>query len=130
MSGGTLASGHSDGVVRLWDWRRREAVDELRGHTKVVCGLTQLRDRRLASVSWDKTVRVWDVAARPCVGVVTASTELYCCCVTADGGLAAGCGDGSVLVLGFPWARRSAAVVGWVAAWADERGLKPRAHVC
>jgi len=33
----------------------------------------------------------------------------------ADGGLVINLDDGNVVVLGFPWARRSAAVVGWVA---------------
>jgi len=122
LTDGTLVSGHSGGVVRLSDWRRREVVGELCGRTDNVRGLAQLPDARLASASDDKTVRIWDVAARACVGVVTAPSPLHCCCVTADGGLAVGCGDGRVLVLGFAWARRSAAVVGWVAVRAAAYG--------
>ena len=116
---GTVASGHIDGVVRLWDWRRREAVGELRSHEadKRLLGLAQLPDGRLASTSDDKTVRVWDVATRACVGVASATSSFNRCCVTADGELAVGCEDGSVLVYAFAWERRSAAVVGWVAAW-------------
>ena len=65
-------------------------------------------------------VRLWDVAARACVGVIAAPATPWCCCVTADGGLAAGCDDSRVLVLSFAWARRSAAVVGWVAVRCGE----------
>jgi len=117
LTDGTVASGHDDGVVRLWYTRRRKIVGELRGHTARVSGLARLPGGRLASVSTDGTVRLWVAAARACVGlVVTAPSTPKCCCVTAVGGLAVSCGDGSVLVLDFPWTRRSAAVVGWVVA--------------
>ena len=72
LTDGTVASGHSDGVVRLWDWRRLQAVGELHGHTARVTVMAQMPKGRFASVSDDKTVRIWDVAARTCVGVITA----------------------------------------------------------
>jgi len=121
LSDGTLASGHDDGAVRLCDVHRGEAVSELRGHTEAVRDLAQLRDGRLASVSEDDVARLWDVAARACV-VVTTPSAPCCCCATAAGELAMGCDDGTMLVLGFAWARRTAAVV--VRA-AESVGLKP-----
>ena len=34
----------------------------LRGHGNYVLSVTQLRDGRIASGSWDKTIRVWDIS--------------------------------------------------------------------
>jgi len=95
LTDGTVASGHLDGAVRLWDWRRRECMATMTGHAAArdMFGLAQLPDGRLVSASRDKTVRIWDVAARACVGVITESTQLWKCCITADGRLAVACGD-------------------------------------
>jgi len=118
LADGTLASGHYNGVVRLWDVRRLQCVGELRGPTCEVCNLAQLGDGRLIGVARDQTAALWDVAARTCVGVLRARNNLERCCATSDGGVAVGCNGGSVTLLGIVWARRGVAVVGWVAAWA------------
>ncbi len=52
----------TDSVVRLWSTKTGALVGELRGHTQQIKDLQFTRDgRRLVSVSWDKSVRVWDV---------------------------------------------------------------------
>jgi len=116
LGDGTVASGNNDGSVQLWDVRRRECVGELRGPYKRLQWLAQLGDGSLAAVGRDTSAGLWDVARRARLGVVSTLYRLECCCATVDGGLAMGCADGSVVVLGFPWARRGVAVVGWVAA--------------
>jgi len=70
--GSTVAVGLSNGAIELWELRTGLKLGELRGHTSYVFGLAQLPDGRLASTSDDKTVRIWDVVARACVGVITA----------------------------------------------------------
>ena len=45
-------------------------VGVLEGHTLTVCGLALTPSGQLVSVSWDKTVRVWDVSTRQCTAVL------------------------------------------------------------
>ena len=119
LSDGGVASGHNDGVVRVWDVARWEAVGEVCGGTQEVRGLAEVWDGRVVSVDCVGVVRLWDVATRTRVGVIKTARRSTCtCCVTLDGSVLLGTIGGRVLVVGFPWARRGAAVVGWAAMWA------------
>ena len=63
--GNTLASGSSDGVVRLWDLRRRGRPAELWKHVLPVYSVAFSPDgKKLASGSADCTARIWDVAGK------------------------------------------------------------------
>lgn len=55
-----LATGTSDGVVRLWDLRSGEVVRSLVGHTGPVTCL-QFDERHLATGSNDRSIRIWDL---------------------------------------------------------------------
>ena len=54
--------------MRLWDIKRRKECGRLSGHTDGVCSLAVLPDGRLASGSYDETIRIWDVATLQEVG--------------------------------------------------------------
>lgn len=60
---GMLASAGADGTIRLWDPRSRRQIRQLAGHTDVVHDIAFSRDgTKLASASWDSTIRVWSAA--------------------------------------------------------------------
>ena len=64
----------------------------LEGHSGRVAALCLLPDGRLASGSWDNTIRLWDVAT----GAETARLEghsgwVIALCLLPDGRLASGC---------------------------------------
>ncbi|MCO5998904.1 WD40 repeat domain-containing serine/threonine protein kinase [Actinoallomurus rhizosphaericola] len=63
--GRTLATGSSDGPLRLWDVATRHNTTTLTGHTGIVVSVAFSPDgKTLASSSADRTVRLWDVATR------------------------------------------------------------------
>ncbi len=55
-----LASGGSDGIVRLWDLRSGDIVRQLLGHTGPITSV-QFDDTCLITGSADSTVRIWDL---------------------------------------------------------------------
>ena len=63
--GTKLASGSTDGIVKVWDPTTGECLWTLRGHSAVVRSVCFSSDgKQLTSGSEDKTVRNWDLATR------------------------------------------------------------------
>jgi WD40 repeat protein len=74
-----IATGDVTGIVRLWDIDsigQRDELITLRGHEGPVSVLSFSRNAPLvASGSWDKTVRFWDLRTRKVVGQLTAHRD-------------------------------------------------------
>ena len=92
----TLARGGRDSLVRLWR-NDGQSLGSLQGHHQSVLGLAALPGAHLASVSRDRSLRLWDVVARRCKRVVTAHTASALCVTALPGGdLATGGADALV----------------------------------
>ncbi len=62
MATGTGVGGQLENAIQLWDLRTGQVVQTLRGHQKRVTALAVTPNGKvLASGSWDRTVRLWDM---------------------------------------------------------------------
>lgn len=50
----------SNGDTRLWDLKNMKLLEVYNEHTKIVSCVTLLMNNRIASSSWDHTVKVWN----------------------------------------------------------------------
>jgi WD40 repeat protein len=67
-----LASGHDDGIIRLWELGDQRLVGEFPNHQRPISALAFGPDgRRLASAGEDKLVRFWDIEADRLLGTCT-----------------------------------------------------------
>src|SRR5947209_11181975 len=85
-----LASSYSDGRIQVWELQAPQpatCVQTLSGHSNWVQGLAFAPDgSRLASSSWDRTVRVWDVESGRCLHTLEGHTErVQCLAWSPDG---------------------------------------------
>ncbi|MCC3407748.1 MAG: NACHT domain-containing protein [Microcoleus sp. PH2017_10_PVI_O_A] len=74
--GKLLATGDSDGIVRLWEASSCREILTCKGHTNVVESVAFSPDGKiLASASYDKTIELWDVKTGECLKVLQGHTE-------------------------------------------------------
>jgi hypothetical protein len=103
-----LASGGRDATIRLWHESGR-ALGTLEGHTRSVLGLCALEApgspreqslgaRRLASVSRDRSLRLWDLDTRCCTHSVRAHDGAALCVLRLADGLLSGGADGKLRI--------------------------------
>jgi WD40 repeat protein len=72
----TLATGHDDGRVCLWDWQTRELLFAVSGHERAVSALAFSADGgRLASAGEERLIHVWDVQQGSHTGVLEGHTD-------------------------------------------------------
>lgn len=96
LEGGWTASGGRDAAIRIQN-ADGGAVRHLRGHEQSVLGLAPLPGQRLASVSRDRTLRIWNWASASCDTSVTAHDSAVLDVIALPGGkLATGAADGLI----------------------------------
>ncbi|MHC4830223.1 MAG: WD40 repeat domain-containing protein [Planctomycetota bacterium] len=92
------AHGRTSASIVVWDLEAEAILCELSGHTRHVTGLAFSSDgERLASASYDGTVRLWSVPAGPRAVLLGHTGEVHCVAFSADGAhLFSGGYDGSI----------------------------------
>lgn len=101
-AGDLIAAGCVDSFeIIVWSLRTGQVVEVLNGHRGPVCGLS-FRPRRgtLASCSWDRTIRLWDMYERKgnCE-VLEHAKEVLDVCYRPDGNEVAGCTTAGEIIL-------------------------------
>ncbi|MBL8114546.1 MAG: WD40 repeat domain-containing protein, partial [Acidobacteria bacterium] len=121
-STGLVVTGGADGRITFVDPARATVVASLRGHTAEVTGLDVSVDgTTLASVSRDRSLRLWDLATRTPKVVVRGPTEALAGVVYAP--------DGQRLVTPGFRSDEAGRVVGLLTVWAMRPGPAPDARV-
>ncbi len=94
----SFASGGRDCSIRIWN-RAFQPTAVLTGHTHSVLGLAPLDATRLASVSRDRTLRIWNVPAARCTQTVVAHDAAVLTVVKLDADrIATGAADHTIKV--------------------------------
>ncbi|MDT4967578.1 MAG: hypothetical protein QOJ64_2315 [Acidobacteriota bacterium] len=103
-SGNILASGSSDGIIRLWQMNGNDALRIMKGHSDEVSSLSFSPDGKvLASSSRDKTIKLWNVETGKETQNLRGHTEwVHDVSFSPDGTLLASCGDDKTVRLWNP----------------------------
>jgi WD40 repeat protein len=100
--GTTVAAGHVDGAIELWDVTTRKQLPDspLHGHTTAVFSVAFGLPHQLASAGGDVTLRLWDTSTgAPTAEPLTRSDTVTSVAISPDGRLAASASmDGTVLL--------------------------------
>ncbi len=74
--GRTVACGHDDGYVRLWDVRSQRQVGEIAAHPDAVSALCfSSKGDRIASAGEDRVVQVWDADTHKSLATLKSHTD-------------------------------------------------------
>lgn len=70
-----IATGSWDRTAKIWDAQSGTELFSLRGHTQPITALAFSREHRLATASFDGTVRIWDIGTERRLLPLVRSTE-------------------------------------------------------
>jgi WD40 repeat protein len=71
-----LATGHEDGVVRIWDWSEQSLLRELSGHERSVSAISFSWDgKRVATAGEEQMIRLWGLPGGRQVGTLEGHTD-------------------------------------------------------
>eukprot|EP00659_Diplonema_papillatum_P000766 gene766-1178_t len=101
-----FASCSNDTTLVLWSTATNEALRKYVGHTNQVYSVASLANPAvrggaslLASVSEDKTVKIWDQESAACLQTIPMPSALFCVAALSNADLVVACTDGTARVL-------------------------------
>ena len=74
MSNSFLASGSTDGRIRIWNVSNQSVITTLLGHASRIRSLIMLENGILASGSEDKTIKFWNLETGQCTQTLRGHT--------------------------------------------------------
>jgi WD40 repeat protein len=85
--------------IEVWDLEGGTLLHVLEGHTYWVHGVCAIDEERLASVSWDRSLRIWSAKSGECLKVLQGHTDsVTCVCLVGNNYLATGSYDQTVRI--------------------------------
>jgi tetratricopeptide (TPR) repeat protein len=100
--GRRVVSGHGDGKIVIWDTESGKELQSFHGHDHSVSGLAFNRSGRLASASFDQTVKLWDAESGQEVLALKAQRHLYGVAFSPDGRWLAAASSGGIKIWDAP----------------------------
>lgn len=122
-----LISGSGNGPLRIFDTATWEEIAVLDGHNQVVEAITLFRnDRLLASTSWDKTARLWNLDNNHSIGLpLKHEKDVEFAAFSADGKmLSTACADENAYVWDIHAILKAAGLENLLSIHAQHSGFK------
>ncbi|KAG1871376.1 WD40-repeat-containing domain protein [Suillus subalutaceus] len=122
-----LISGSGNGSLRIFDTATWHETAVLEGHNQVVEAITLFRnDRLLASTSWDKTARLWNLDTNISIGLpLKHEKDVEYAAFSADGKmLSTACADENAYVWNIHAILKAAGLENLLSIPAQQSGLK------
>ena len=125
--GRILASGSTDGTVKLWQVNTGKALHTLSGHTDSVWSVAIAPDgKTLASGSWDRTVKLWNLNTGEVKRTLRGhSKQVHSIAFSPDGGILASGDLGGTIKL---WSARNGCQKGTLKGHSDSVDISFPAH--
>jgi len=73
--GTKLASGSTDGQIKIWDSNTQKCIQTLEGHPDYVCSVAWNSQGLLASGSYDHQIKIWDTKTWKCLQTLKEHTR-------------------------------------------------------